>query len=110
MLQCAPAHAVQFWSLSGEPRPKSWPLQVGACGFNSRILSFVYPIRLVRVNEDTMELIRGPDGVCLPCQPGRPWGGNWEWGGRQVGPGEREDRAGWVVTPFRPVAISQLFS
>uniref|UniRef100_A0A2K6V1F0 long-chain-fatty-acid--CoA ligase n=1 Tax=Saimiri boliviensis boliviensis TaxID=39432 RepID=A0A2K6V1F0_SAIBB len=44
--------------------------QVGACGFNSRILSFVYPIRLVRVNEDTMELIRGPDGVCIPCQPG----------------------------------------
>uniref|UniRef100_A0A4X1TVJ3 Arachidonate--CoA ligase n=2 Tax=Sus scrofa TaxID=9823 RepID=A0A4X1TVJ3_PIG len=46
--------------------------QVGACGFNSRILSFVYPIRLVRVNEDTMELIRGPDGVCLPCRPGEP--------------------------------------
>lgn len=46
--------------------------QVGACGFNSRILPFVYPIRLVRVNEDTMELIRGPDGVCLPCQPGEP--------------------------------------
>ncbi|KAM9082444.1 long-chain fatty acid transport protein 4 isoform 2-T3 [Megaptera novaeangliae] len=45
---------------------------VGACGFNSRILSFVYPIRLVRVNEDTMELIRGPDGICLPCQPGEP--------------------------------------
>uniref|UniRef100_A0A8I3Q6Y8 Arachidonate--CoA ligase n=2 Tax=Canis lupus familiaris TaxID=9615 RepID=A0A8I3Q6Y8_CANLF len=58
--------------VAGEPRPKSWPLQVGACGFNSRILSFVYPIRLVRVNEDTMELIRGPNGVCLPCQPGEP--------------------------------------
>ncbi|KAF7486409.1 Hypothetical predicted protein [Marmota monax] len=55
-----------------EPQPKSWPLQVGACGFNSRILSFVYPIRLVRVNEDTMELIRGPDGVCIPCRPGQP--------------------------------------
>ncbi|CAO2598388.1 Long-chain fatty acid transport protein 4 [Lemmus lemmus] len=46
--------------------------KVGACGFNSRILSFVYPIRLVRVNEDTMELIRGQDGVCIPCQPGQP--------------------------------------
>lgn len=55
-----------------EPWSKSRPLQVGACGFNSRILSFVYPIRLVRVNEDTMELIRGPDGVCIPCQPGLP--------------------------------------
>lgn len=55
-----------------QPWPESRPLQVGACGFNSRILSFVYPIRLVRVNEDTMELIRGPDGVCIPCQPGLP--------------------------------------
>lgn len=45
-------------------------LQVGACGFNSQILPFIYPIRLVRVDEETMELIRGPDGVCIPCKPG----------------------------------------
>ncbi|XP_072421894.1 long-chain fatty acid transport protein 4 [Chiloscyllium punctatum] len=44
--------------------------KVGACGFNSRILPFVYPIRLVKVNEDTMELVRGADGVCIPCKPG----------------------------------------
>lgn len=44
--------------------------QVGACGFNSQILPFIYPIRLVRVDEDNMELIRGPDGVCIPCKPG----------------------------------------
>uniref|UniRef100_A0A4W3GIR2 Arachidonate--CoA ligase n=1 Tax=Callorhinchus milii TaxID=7868 RepID=A0A4W3GIR2_CALMI len=44
----------------------------GACGFNSRILPHFYPIRLVRVDEDTMELIRGSDGVCIPCQPGEP--------------------------------------
>lgn len=67
----------------GEPRLKSWPSQVGACGFSSRILPFVYPIRLVRVNEDTMELIRGPNGVCLPCQPGLPRG--WNWGSEGVG-------------------------
>ncbi|XP_072488677.1 long-chain fatty acid transport protein 4 isoform X2 [Notamacropus eugenii] len=46
--------------------------QVGACGFNSRIISFVYPVRLVRVNEDTMELIRDNNGICLPCNPGEP--------------------------------------
>uniref|UniRef100_A0A3Q1J7J4 long-chain-fatty-acid--CoA ligase n=1 Tax=Anabas testudineus TaxID=64144 RepID=A0A3Q1J7J4_ANATE len=46
--------------------------KVGACGFNSQILPYVYPIRLVRVNEETMELIRGPDGVCIPCKPGEP--------------------------------------
>lgn len=80
--------------VAGEPRPKSWPLQVGACGFNSRILSFVYPIRLVRVNEDTMELIRGPNGVCLPCQPGLSQG--WKWSqSRRVWPGRRWDWAEW---------------
>ncbi|XP_034458037.1 long-chain fatty acid transport protein 4 isoform X2 [Hippoglossus hippoglossus] len=46
--------------------------RVGACGFNSQILPFIYPIRLVRVDEETMELIRGPDGVCIPCKPGEP--------------------------------------
>uniref|UniRef100_A0A8C4IK34 Arachidonate--CoA ligase n=1 Tax=Dicentrarchus labrax TaxID=13489 RepID=A0A8C4IK34_DICLA len=46
--------------------------KVGACGFNSQILPFIYPIRLVRVDEETMELIRGPDGVCIPCKPGEP--------------------------------------
>ncbi|CDQ89263.1 unnamed protein product [Oncorhynchus mykiss] len=42
----------------------------GACGFNSQILPFIYPIRLVKVDEETMELTRGPDGVCIPCKPG----------------------------------------
>ncbi|XP_018419558.1 PREDICTED: long-chain fatty acid transport protein 4 [Nanorana parkeri] len=42
------------------------------CGFNSRILPFVYPIRLMKVNEDTMELIRTSEGLCIPCQPGEP--------------------------------------
>ncbi|NXW54669.1 S27A1 protein, partial [Eurystomus gularis] len=46
--------------------------KVGACGFNSRILPNVYPIRLVKVNEDTMELIRDPGGLCVPCRPGEP--------------------------------------
>lgn len=66
-----PLAPLSYWGVHGAPAQVS-PLQVGACGFNSRILSFVYPIRLVRVNEDTMELIRGPDGVCIPCQPGLP--------------------------------------
>uniref|UniRef100_A0A8C4QFA0 long-chain-fatty-acid--CoA ligase n=1 Tax=Eptatretus burgeri TaxID=7764 RepID=A0A8C4QFA0_EPTBU len=44
----------------------------GACGFNSRILPGVYPIRLLRVDETTMELLRGPDGLCITCQPGEP--------------------------------------
>lgn len=44
--------------------------QVGACGFNSRILPNVYPIRLVMVDEDSMELVRDSRGLCVPCRPG----------------------------------------
>uniref|UniRef100_A0A665VU40 Arachidonate--CoA ligase n=1 Tax=Echeneis naucrates TaxID=173247 RepID=A0A665VU40_ECHNA len=47
--------------------------KVGACGFNSRILPNVYPIRLVRVDEDSMELIRNNQGLCTPlCLAGEP--------------------------------------
>ncbi|XP_037674051.1 long-chain fatty acid transport protein 1 [Choloepus didactylus] len=46
--------------------------KVGSCGFNSRILPSVYPIRLVKVNEDTMELVRDARGLCVPCQTGEP--------------------------------------
>ncbi|XP_062264523.1 long-chain fatty acid transport protein 1a [Platichthys flesus] len=46
--------------------------KVGACGFNSRILPNVYPIRLVRVDEDSMELIRDSRGLCVSCRPGEP--------------------------------------
>ncbi|XP_056143154.1 long-chain fatty acid transport protein 1a [Lampris incognitus] len=44
--------------------------KVGACGFNSRILPNVYPIRLVKVDEETMELVRDSQGLCVPCRPG----------------------------------------
>ncbi|XP_051992961.1 long-chain fatty acid transport protein 1b [Xyrauchen texanus] len=46
--------------------------KVGACGFNSVILPSVYPIRLLRVDEETMELIRDSRGLCIPCKPGEP--------------------------------------
>uniref|UniRef100_A0A4W4GVA6 Arachidonate--CoA ligase n=1 Tax=Electrophorus electricus TaxID=8005 RepID=A0A4W4GVA6_ELEEL len=46
--------------------------KVGACGFNSRILPNVYPIQLVKVDEETMELVRNKAGLCIPCRPGEP--------------------------------------
>lgn len=46
--------------------------KVGACGFNSVVLPSVYPIRLLRADEDTMELIRDSRGLCVPCKPGEP--------------------------------------
>lgn len=45
-------------------------VQVGACGFNSRILPSFYPIRLVRMQDDHRELLRDSQGLCIPCQPG----------------------------------------
>lgn len=62
-----PSRSLQHFSL-GFFFPVFW--KVGACGFNSRILPNVYPIRLVKVNEDTMELIRDSGGLCIPCRPG----------------------------------------
>ena len=46
-------------------------VQMGACGFNSVILPNVYPIRLLKVDEETMELIRDSRGLCMPCKPGK---------------------------------------
>ncbi|XP_036408278.1 long-chain fatty acid transport protein 1-like [Megalops cyprinoides] len=46
--------------------------KVGACGFNSRILPNVYPIRLVKVEEENMALVRDREGLCVPCRPGEP--------------------------------------
>ncbi|XP_051685958.1 long-chain fatty acid transport protein 1 [Oryctolagus cuniculus] len=46
--------------------------KVGACGFNSRILPLVYPIRLVRVDEDSLQPLRDARGLCVPCEPGEP--------------------------------------
>ncbi|KAJ8283561.1 hypothetical protein COCON_G00024110 [Conger conger] len=46
--------------------------KVGACGFSSRILPSVYPVRLVRVEEESMELVRDETGLCVLCEPGQP--------------------------------------
>uniref|UniRef100_A0A8C7IDV9 Very long-chain fatty acid transport protein n=1 Tax=Oncorhynchus kisutch TaxID=8019 RepID=A0A8C7IDV9_ONCKI len=46
--------------------------KVGACGFNSRILPNVYPICLMKVDEETTELVRDRHGLCVPCRPGEP--------------------------------------
>uniref|UniRef100_A0A0D9QZT8 long-chain-fatty-acid--CoA ligase n=1 Tax=Chlorocebus sabaeus TaxID=60711 RepID=A0A0D9QZT8_CHLSB len=60
------------FSISCSCRAHTEAGKVGSCGFNSRILPHVYPIRLVKVNEDTMELLRDAQGLCIPCQAGEP--------------------------------------
>uniref|UniRef100_A0A3Q3IQ81 Very long-chain fatty acid transport protein n=2 Tax=Monopterus albus TaxID=43700 RepID=A0A3Q3IQ81_MONAL len=46
--------------------------KVGACGFSSCLLPSFYPIRLVRVHEENLELLRDSQGLCIPCLPGEP--------------------------------------
>lgn len=49
--------------------------KAGSCGFVTRalpkfLMKLVYPVGLIRVNEDTGEPHRGPDGLCIRCEPG----------------------------------------
>ncbi|CAD5218588.1 unnamed protein product [Bursaphelenchus okinawaensis] len=46
--------------------------RVGSCGFLpiSPLTSRLHPVRLIKVDEITGEVIRGTDGLCIPCRPG----------------------------------------
>ncbi|XP_064258058.1 LOW QUALITY PROTEIN: long-chain fatty acid transport protein 1-like [Passer domesticus] len=46
--------------------------KVGACGFNSRLLPGVYPVRLLRVQPGSLQPLRDARGLCVPCGPGEP--------------------------------------
>nr|CAB3266199.1 long-chain fatty acid transport protein 4 [Phallusia mammillata] len=41
----------------------------GSCGFISMIAPSVYPLMLLKIDEDK-ELVRGRDGLCIKCEPG----------------------------------------
>ena len=43
----------------------------GSVGFTSVLLPFVYPVSLIRVDEQA-EPVRGSDGLCIKCNPGEP--------------------------------------
>ncbi|VDD92234.1 unnamed protein product [Enterobius vermicularis] len=45
---------------------------IGACGFFPIYpgLTALYPLRLIKVDEETGEFIRDKDGLCVPCRPG----------------------------------------
>lgn len=46
--------------------------KVGACGFLpiSPLTKKLHPVRLVKVDEVTGEILRREDGLCIPCNPG----------------------------------------
>ncbi|VDN08336.1 unnamed protein product [Thelazia callipaeda] len=45
---------------------------VGSCGFIPVhfFVKYLYPLRLLKVNDETGELIRTKKGFCVPCKPG----------------------------------------
>uniref|UniRef100_F1KY24 Very long-chain fatty acid transport protein n=1 Tax=Ascaris suum TaxID=6253 RepID=F1KY24_ASCSU len=47
--------------------------RVGSCGFLpiSPLTSRLHPVRLVKVDDVTGEVVRGKDGLCIPCRPGQ---------------------------------------
>ncbi|KAL0115128.1 hypothetical protein PUN28_010606 [Cardiocondyla obscurior] len=46
--------------------------KIGAVGFIPRYASSLYPVALLKIDEETGELLRGPNGFCIPCKPGEP--------------------------------------
>ena len=43
----------------------------GSVGFTSVLLPFVYPVALIRVDEEGQP-IRDESGLCIKCEPGQP--------------------------------------
>ncbi|XP_049835547.1 long-chain fatty acid transport protein 1-like [Schistocerca gregaria] len=44
----------------------------GAVGFIPRYAWFLYPVSLIRIDEETEEPLRDKNGYCIPCKPGEP--------------------------------------
>ena len=45
--------------------------KMGSVGFTSVLLPFVYPVSLIRVDEEG-EIVRDARGLCIKCRPGEP--------------------------------------
>uniref|UniRef100_A0A182JKT7 Very long-chain fatty acid transport protein n=1 Tax=Anopheles atroparvus TaxID=41427 RepID=A0A182JKT7_ANOAO len=45
---------------------------MGAVGFVPNFAKAIYPVTLIRCDEETGEIIRGADGYCIKCRPGEP--------------------------------------
>ena len=41
-------------------------------GFISILFPFILPLYVIRVDDDTGEPLRGPDGLAVECLPGEP--------------------------------------
>nr|XP_040238410.2 long-chain fatty acid transport protein 4 [Anopheles coluzzii]XP_040238411.2 long-chain fatty acid transport protein 4 [Anopheles coluzzii] len=45
---------------------------MGAVGFVPNFAKAIYPVTLIRCDEETGEIIRGSDGFCIKCKAGEP--------------------------------------
>lgn len=45
---------------------------VGSCGFIPvhPYVKYIYPVRLLKVDDETGELVRRENGLCVACEPG----------------------------------------
>ncbi|XP_041368916.1 long-chain fatty acid transport protein 4-like [Gigantopelta aegis] len=46
--------------------------KIGAVGFTTRILPFLYPVTLIRIDEETGKYMRDRNGMCIHAEPGQP--------------------------------------
>ncbi|XP_076649555.1 fatty acid transport protein 3 [Halictus rubicundus] len=46
--------------------------KIGAVGFVPLCAGSLYPVALLKVDEETGEPVRGSDGLCVRCKPGEP--------------------------------------
>lgn len=44
--------------------------KIGAVGFVSVLFPSVYPVALLKVDEETREIVRDSNGMCIRCKPG----------------------------------------
>ncbi|KAJ8925470.1 hypothetical protein NQ315_009304 [Exocentrus adspersus] len=64
-------HVYEFYgSTEGNTNLMNIDGTLGAVGFVPRYASALYPVTLIRCDEDTNEPIRNENGFCIRCQPG----------------------------------------
>jgi len=61
-----------YGSTEGNCSVGNFSNKVGAVGFISVLFPFLLPLGIVKVDEDTGEPLRGPDGLAIPCPFGEP--------------------------------------
>jgi len=65
-----PLCAELYGSTEGNANMMNITGKVGSVGFSSVIAPFIFPIKLIKVDKETGEVLRDSNGMTLPCAPG----------------------------------------